>query len=205
MKGEFIQHDVAGIAARRVGIGGQADDARAVVGKINFHRLVVGLRHLPEFAQHLEFAKHRAEILDLLHEQARLALALREDDVLRAREQALQHGAQRGGKTLATLPAPNRDLQLRVVLNPALLIGQHRNGIFETGGFDRGIRSAFWHCPCLSMFGVSCGATMRSDSNSVLCRCWKIAVRQRSGWLYAALAAAISRAQQVAENSGFAT
>ncbi len=44
---------------------------------------------------------------------------------------ALDHGPQSRGKTLAALPAPNRDLQLRVVLDPTVLVSENGDRLFR--------------------------------------------------------------------------
>ena len=93
MEGEFVEHDVPGVTARRVRIGRQADDARAVVGEEHFHGGVVGFLRFLVPRQDLEFLEGLAEVLDLFHEQARLPLAFGEDDVLGPPLRALEHGS----------------------------------------------------------------------------------------------------------------
>lgn len=93
VEGELIQHDVARVPARRVGVGRQPDNPRAIVREVDFHGFLFRLRHLGEFRQDLQLLEDQAEILDLLHKQARLPLALGKNDVLRPPLQALDRGA----------------------------------------------------------------------------------------------------------------
>ena len=67
VEGELVEHDVPGVTARRVGIGGQADDARAVVREKHFHGFVFRLQ-LGECRQRLQSLEEHAEVFDLFHE-----------------------------------------------------------------------------------------------------------------------------------------
>ena len=122
-----FQRHVAGVTARRVGIGGQAVNHRAV-GEAHFqlldHRALEerGLARPGDDAARLDVLVH------LLHQQARLPLALREQDPGRAPFQALEHGADGGRKGEAGLPALHHNLERRIVLDPAPLVGQKLEG-----------------------------------------------------------------------------
>ena len=127
VKRKLIQRHVAGVAARRVGVGGQAVNHRAV-GEARFqlldHRALEerGLARPGDDAARLDVLVH------LLHQQARLPLALREEDPGGAPFQALEHGPEGGRKGEAGLPALHHNLERRIVLDPAPLVGQKLEG-----------------------------------------------------------------------------
>jgi hypothetical protein len=123
VEGEFVERDVAGVAACGVGIGGQAVNDRAV-GEADFKLLDRGAFKEGGLAGLGHDAARLNMFLHLLHQQAGLALALGEEDPRGLLVEAAEHGAQGGGERIADLPRLGDDLERRVVLDPATLIGQ---------------------------------------------------------------------------------
>ena len=123
MESEFVQRDVAGVAAGSVGIGGKAVDD-GPVGEPDFQLLDQRAFEKGGLAGPSQNPAGLNVFLDLFHQQTRLPLALGKENPGGLSFQAFQEGADGSGKGIADLASFHHDLERRIILNPAALVGK---------------------------------------------------------------------------------